>query len=134
MPKIDRRDFLKVMGLGAAATAAPFLSSKAFSGTKMPEGFYDLPMRGNVRLLHITDVHGQLNPVYFREPNVNLGVGDAFGRPPHIVGKRFLKEMGLKPDTPEAYAYTYLNFLNAARQYGRTGGFAQMKTLLDQLR
>ena len=66
MPKIDRRDFLKVMGLGAAATAAPILSSKAFSGTKMPKGFYDLPMKGNVRILHITDVHGQLKPVHFR--------------------------------------------------------------------
>jgi sulfur-oxidizing protein SoxB len=63
MPKIDRRDFLKVMGLGAAAAAAPMISSRAFSETKMPEGFYDLPMKGNVRLLHITDVHGQLKPV-----------------------------------------------------------------------
>ena len=103
MPKIDRRDFLKVMGLGAAATAVPILSSKAFSGPKMPDGFYDLPMKGNVRLLHITDAHGQLKPVYFREPNVNLGVGDAFGRPPHLVGKKLLDAMGLKPSTPESY-------------------------------
>ena len=134
MPKIDRRDFLKVMGLGAAATAVPFLSSKAFSGTKMPEGFYDLPMQGNVRLLHITDVHGQLNPVYFREPNVNLGVGDAYGRPPHLVGKKLLDAMGLEPATPESYAYTYLDFDAGAMKYGRTGGFAHVKTLLDGLR
>ena len=71
-------------------------------------------MKGNVRLLHITDVHGQLLPVYFREPNVNLGVGDAYGRPPHVVGKKLLKEMGLKANTPESYAYTYLDFDNAA--------------------
>ena len=134
MPKIDRRDFLKVMGLGAAATAAPILSSKAFSGTKMPKGFYDLPMKGNVRILHITDVHGQLKPVHFREPNVNLGVGEAFGRPPHLVGKKLLEAMGLKPNTPESHAYTYLDFDAAASKYGRTGGFAHLKTLLDRLR
>ncbi len=134
MPKIDRRDFLKIMGLGAAATAAPILSSRAFSGSTMPEGFYDLPLQGNVRILHITDVHGQLKPVYFREPNVNLGVGDAFGRPPHLVGKKLLDAMGLKPSTPESYAYTYLDFDAAALKYGRTGGFAHVKTLLDRLR
>jgi len=134
MPKLDRRDFLKALGIGAAATAAPVLSSKALSGTKMPDGFYDLPMKGNVRLLHITDVHGQLLPVYFREPNVNLGVGDAFGRPPHLVGKKLLDAMGLKPNTPESYAYSYLDFDAAALKYGRTGGFAHLKSLLDMLR
>ena len=86
MSRIDRRDFLKVMGLGAAAGAAPIVAKHALAGTSMPEKFYDLPMKGNVRLLHITDVHGQLKPVYFREPNVNLGVGEAYGRPPHLVG------------------------------------------------
>ncbi|MCB1773935.1 MAG: twin-arginine translocation signal domain-containing protein, partial [Gammaproteobacteria bacterium] len=134
MPKLDRRDFLKALGIGAAATAAPVLSSKALSGTRMPDGFYDLPMKGNVRLLHITDVHGQLLPVYFREPNVNLGVGDAFGRPPHVVGKKLLTAMGLQPNTPESYAYSYLDFDAAALKYGRTGGFAHLKTLLDRLR
>lgn len=131
---IDRRDFLKMMGLGAAAGAAPLAAQKALAGPKMPDGFYDLPMKGNVRLLHITDVHGQLNPVYFREPNVNLGVGDAYGRPPHLVGKKLLDAMGLKPATPESYAYSYLDFDAAALKYGKTGGFAHMKTLLDRLR
>jgi sulfur-oxidizing protein SoxB len=91
-------------------------------------------MLGNARILHVTDVHGQLNPVYFREPNVNLGMGEAYGRPPHIVGKKMLATMGLKENTPEAYAYTYLNFAEAARKYGRMGGYAHIKTLLDMLR
>jgi sulfur-oxidizing protein SoxB len=147
MPPFDRREFLKILGVGAAATTIPGLTacSKSDDGSgnamveptvgKDPlEGFYDLPMQGNARILHITDVHGQLNPVYFREPNVNLGIGDAFGRPPHIVGKGLLDYMGLSTDSPEAYAYTYLNFENAARQYGRTGGYAQIKTLLNRLR
>ena len=135
MPQIDRRNFLKIMGVGAAATTAPMLfPGNVFSAQTMPKGFYDLPMKGNARILHITDVHGQLNPVYFREPNVNLGVGDAYGRPPHIVGKKLLSHMSLKPDTPEAYAYSYLNFDNVAQLYGKTGGFANLNTLLKQLR
>lgn len=132
--KIDRRNFLKLMGLGTAAGAAPFVAKEVMAGPKMPEGFYDLPMKGNVRILHVTDVHGQLLPVYFREPNVNLGMGDAFGRPPHLVGKKLLKAMGLQPQTPESYAYTYLNFEADALKYGHTGGYPQIKTLLDKLR
>ncbi|MGB5832260.1 MAG: 5'-nucleotidase C-terminal domain-containing protein [Thiohalocapsa sp.] len=134
MPKLDRRDFLKVAGLSATAGAVPFLASRAASRPMMPEGFYDTPMKGNVRILHITDVHGQLKPVYFREPNVNLGLGDAFGRPPHLVGNKLLDAMGLKANTPESYAYTYLDFDVAAVKFGRTGGFAHLKTLLDMLR
>ena len=65
---------------------------------------------------------------------MNLGVGDAFGRPPHVVGNKLLDAMGLKPATPESYAYTYLDFDAAALKYGRTGGYAHMKTLLDRLR
>ena len=155
MPPIDRREFIKLMGLTTVpvlisceaetppeaqpaappAPAAPPPAPKPMANTSgAPEGFYDVPMKGSARILHITDVHGQLNPVYFREPNVNLGVGDAYGRPPHVVGKKLLAHMGLNEDTPESYAYTYLNFDEAAKKYGRTGGFPQLKTLLDQLR
>jgi len=132
--RIDRRDFMKLLGLGAAASTVPLVAHHALAGPNPPKGFYDVPMKGNVRFLHITDVHGQLRPVYFREPNVNLGVGEAFGRPPHLVGKKLLDAMGLKPNTPESYAYTYLNFEQDALKYGRTGGYAHIKTLLDQLR
>lgn len=152
MPRIDRRNFVKLMGLStvpalisceaetppeaqkampAASAAKPAMAS---AGDGAPAGFYDVPMKGAARLLHITDVHGQLLPVYFREPNVNLGVGDAYGRPPHVVGKKLLAEMGLSENTPESYAYTYLDFENAAEKYGRTSGWPQLKTLLDQLR
>ncbi len=134
MSRIGRREFLKLMSAGAAAGSMPWLYQYANASTSLSKDFYKIPMKGNARILHITDVHGQLNPVYFREPNVNLGVGDAYGRAPHIVGKQLLKEMGIKPSTPEAHAYTYLDFENSARQYGRMGGFAHIKTLLDSLR
>ncbi len=142
MPPFNRREFLKILSAGAAATT---LAACDKSGPDKPPidkagvaagtaDYYDLPMQGNARILHITDVHGQLKPVYFREPNVNLGVGDAYGRPPHIVGRKLLDYMGLKPDTMEAYAYTYLDFDASALKYGKTGGFAHIKTLLDRLR
>jgi sulfur-oxidizing protein SoxB len=136
MSRIDRRDFLKLLSAGAAAGTFPWLSAcgKDAAAGILPKDFYNIPKRGNARILHCTDFHGQLNPVFFREPNVNLGMGDAFGRPPHMVGKALLKEMGLKENSPEAYAYTYLNFNQAAQKFGRMGGMAHMKTLADQLR
>ncbi len=138
MSQIDRRTFLKLMGISAATGATGWSYSSAVqsktSTAAISSSFYDLPMKGNARILHTTDFHGQLLPVYFREPNVNLGVGDALGRPPHLVGNKLLKAMKLKTGTPESYAYTYLDFDNAALKYGKTGGFAHMKTLLDSLR
>lgn len=138
MPLINRRKFIKLAGTGAAASTIPAIlpltTASAEKSNNSAKDFYNLPIQGNVRILHITDVHGQLNPVFFREPNVNLGVGDAYGRPPHVVGKKLLDWMGLKANSPEAYAYTYLNFDNVAKIYGRTGGFAHIKTLLNRLR
>ena len=133
MQKLDRRTFIKMLGASAAAGSFPWLSACS-KGGPVSEDIYNIPAHGNVRILHCTDFHGQLRPVYFREPNVNLGVGDAYGRPPHLVGKKLLTAMGLKENSPEAYAYTYLNFDNAAAKYGRTGGMAHMKTLADRLR
>ncbi len=134
MQKLDRRTFIKMLGAGAAAGSFPWLSACSKGGGNISEDIYNIPAHGNVRILHCTDFHGQLKPVYFREPNVNLGVGEAYGRPPHLVGKKLLKAMGLKENTPESYAYTYLDFDNAAVKYGRTGGMAHMKTLADRLR
>lgn len=136
MSQLDRRTFLKLLSMGAfgagAAASMPWLLQNAYADNHAAD-FYQLPLDGDARILHITDVHGQLKPVYFREPNVNLGVGDAYGRPPHLVGKALLKAMGLEEDSMEAYAYTYLQFEQYAKQYGRMGGFSHLKTLLNQL-
>jgi sulfur-oxidizing protein SoxB len=86
-----------------------------------------------VRLLHVTDVHAQLLPVYFREPSVNLGVDEALGRPPHVVGEAFLKKFGVT--TPSlSHAFTYLDFDAAAKRYGKVGGYAHLATLVKRLR
>ncbi len=96
--------------------------------------FYDLPTFGNVSLLHFTDCHAQLLPSYFREPSVNLGVGEAAGKPPHLVGEHLLKAFGIAPNSPQAHAFTALDFTQAARTYGKVGGFAHLATLVKQLR
>jgi len=93
-----------------------------------------LPVFGNARVLHFTDCHAQLRPIYFREPNVNLGVGPALGKPPHLVGDRLLAHFGLEPGTAEAHAFSFLDFADAAERYGRVGGFAHLTTLIKRLR
>ena len=134
MTDLQRRQLIKLIGAGAVASSLPGCFIKSSQFASKPKDFYKLDMQGNARILHITDVHGQLQPVYFREPNVNLGIGEAFGRPPHVVGQGLLKHMGIKENSAESYAYSYLDFKSAAERFGRTGGFAHIKTLLDQLR
>ena len=97
-------------------------------------GVYDLERFGNARILHMTDVHAQLRPVFFREPSVNLGVGAMRGNPPHLVGKAFLDRFGIRPDSADAYAFTCIEFEKAAGRFGKLGGFAHLKTLVDRLR
>jgi S-sulfosulfanyl-L-cysteine sulfohydrolase len=130
----SRREFMQVLAVASAGGMAlnhkDVLAGKPGAGQAM----YDLPKFGNVSFLHFTDCHAQLMPIYFREPNVNLGVADALGRPPHIVGEGLLKHFKIRPGTPEAHAFTYLNFEQAAKTYGKVGGFAHMATLIKQMR
>ncbi len=129
---MKRREFLHVLASAAAAGFA--LDARTADAKRDPDAFYALPRFGNVHLLHFTDCHAQLLPAYFREPDVNLGVGIAKGRPPHLVGEALLKRFGIKPGTREAYAFTCLDFAHAARLYGKLGGFAQLATLIKRLK
>jgi sulfur-oxidizing protein SoxB len=124
-----RRDFLKVAGAAALAPALPRLARAADNPS-----VYDFEHFGNARILHLTDTHAQLKPVYFREPSVNLGIGAMRGRPPHLVGRAFLDRFGIKPDTADAHAFTFLEFEKSAARFGKLGGFAHLKTLIDRLR
>ena len=98
------------------------------------ERLYSVPKFGNVSFLHFTDCHAQLTPIHFREPSVNLGVAEAVGRPPHIVGEKLLKQFGIKPGSAQAHAFSCLDFTQAAKTYGRVGGFAHMATLIKQIK
>jgi S-sulfosulfanyl-L-cysteine sulfohydrolase len=126
---IRRRDFLK---LASAATISPSLPGMARSANST--GIYDLERFGNARILHMTDAHAQLLPVYLREPSVNLGLGAMQGKPPHLVGRAFLERFGIRPESADAYAFTCLDFEKSALRFGKLGGFAHLKTLIDRLR
>jgi sulfur-oxidizing protein SoxB len=128
---MDRRSFLEALAV-AAASGLPIASRAALG--EDGNAFYDVPRFGNVSLLHFTDCHAQLLPVQFREPNVNLGIAEALGRPPHLVGGKLLREFGIPPNTRESYAFTYIDFERATRAYGRMGGFAHLATLVRRLR
>ncbi|EIJ43977.1 5'-nucleotidase/2',3'-cyclic phosphodiesterase-like hydrolase [Beggiatoa alba B18LD] len=126
---LNRRQFMQIM---AVASAAGLLPQKIFA--RQASDLYDVPNFGQVRLLHITDTHAQLLPLYYREPHINLGFDSMQGQVPHLVGKALLKQAGIAENTPEAHAFTYLNFSDAAQQYGKVGGFAHLASLVKQLR
>ena len=130
---MNRREFLHLLG-AAAACGLPLAHFSGRAHAQNAAHFYDLPRFGNAHFLHFTDCHAQLMPLWFREPNVNLGVADMRGRPPHLVGEALLRHFGIKRGTPEAHAFTYLDFEQAARTYGKVGGFAHLATLVKQLR
>ena len=125
---MDRRNFLRWLGVAAASGVTPRVALAA------DDDLYDVGRFGNVRILHLTDSHAQLQPVYFREPSVNIGVGDMRGKPPHIVGGAFLEYFNIVPGGRAAHAFTFLDYQDAAHRYGRMGGFAHLKTLIDRLR
>lgn len=124
---MQRRQFLQSL---AFLGLAPKLANSAI----FADDLYHLPEFGNARLLHFTDCHAQLLPVYYREPGVNLGVGDAKNKPPHLTGLAWLNFFSIKAGTREAYAFTDIDFNAAAQHYGKMGGFAHLATLIKQLR
>ncbi len=89
---------------------------------------------GNVSLIHVTDIHAQTRPIWFREPEWNIGVGEAAGRPPHVVGRAFIDMFGLKPASPEAYALTYTDFEALGQAYGRMGGLDRVARVVNAIR
>ena len=126
---MNRREFLGTLA-AAAVCGAPLSAARA----QVTQALYDLPPFGNVSLLHFTDCHAQLLPTHFREPSANIGVGEAAGLFPHLVGEHLLRAAGIVPGTAEAHAFTYLDFAAAARRYGKIGGFAHLATLVKRLR
>lgn len=129
---LSRRDFLLAMG-AAAAAGLPVSDLRARTNPQI-NALYDIKKFGNVHLLHMTDCHAQLNPVHYREPSMNMGVGDAFGKMPHIVGDSLLKAVGVPAGSALAHAFSCLNFEEAASVYGRLGGFSHLKVLVDKFR
>lgn len=134
---ISRRDFLQATVAASAIYGASGVgnwSRLAAQQAMSQDDLLQFDTTGNVTLIHITDIHGQLKPIYFREPEINLGVGDNAGMPPHVTGEDFLKLFDIAPGTPEAYALTYNDFTALARTYGRMGGLDRVSTILNAIR
>lgn len=134
---ISRREFLQasvaasaIVGLSGFGNWSKLAAQQALTQDQLLQ-FDDF---GNVTLIHITDIHAQLKPIWFREPEWNIGVGEAFGKPPHVVGKDFIQMFNLTPGSPEAYALTYEDFSALGRTYGRMGGMDRVATVVKSIR
>jgi len=134
---LSKREFLQVLA-AAGAAGLPLGRWAHADTTQAGLAIYDVapPFKGAgaVSLLHFTDCHAQLKPIRFREPSVNVGIGDMQGQWPHRVGVRLLQAAGFTAGSPLAHAFTYLDFEAASRRYGKVGGFAHLATLIKRLK
>ncbi len=134
---ISRRDFLQATVAASAIYGASGVGNWAKLAAQQAltqDQLLNFDTFGNVTLIHITDIHAQMKPIYFREPEVNLGLGDVNGLPPHVTGADFLKMFNMKPGTPEAYALSYVDFTSLAKTYGRMGGIDRIATVVNAIR
>lgn len=134
---ISRRDFLQVgMATTAIYGASGFgnFSRLAAQQKLTQDDLLKFDTYGNISLIHITDIHGQLKPIYFREPEINLGVGNATGQVPHITGAQFRKMYGINDGSPSHYALTHNDFSALAKEYGRLGGLDRVSTVIKAIR
>ncbi|MFT5342607.1 MAG: sulfur-oxidizing protein SoxB, partial [Paracoccaceae bacterium] len=134
---ISRRDFLQMsMAASALVGASGFgnWSRLAAQQRLTQDQLLEFDTYGNVSLIHVTDIHGQLNPIYFREPSVNIGVGGNKGQVPHVTGADFRKAYGVVDASPSAYALTSTDFSALAQGYGKVGGIDRMATVINAIR
>jgi sulfur-oxidizing protein SoxB len=134
---ISRRDFLQASVAASAIVGASGVgnwSRVAAQQGLTQDQLLDFDTLGNVTIIHITDIHAQLKPVYFREPEINIGVGAVDGLPPHVTGKDFLNLFNMTAGTPEAYAMTYDDFTSLAKGYGKMGGIDRVATVINSIR
>ena len=132
---ITRREILHVGVATAALAAGDSALMRAVAQQHLSKSeLLRFDALGNVTLLHVADIHGQLLPVYFREPSVNLGVGEARGQPPHLTGREFLRRFGIPEKSALAYVLTDLDFATLAKTYGRIGGLDRLATVVKHVR
>ncbi|MDJ0896239.1 MAG: thiosulfohydrolase SoxB, partial [Alphaproteobacteria bacterium] len=134
---ITRREFLQMSVAASAIYGASGVGGWARLSAQQSltqDQLLDFKTTGNVTLIHFTDCHAQLMPVWFREPSINIGVGEAAGKPPHVSGADFLKLYDIAPGSPEAYALTSDDFVNMAQAYGRIGGMDRVATVVKAIR
>jgi len=131
----SRREFIQMASVSAAMLGGYSNWNRLAARQALTEDdLLKFDSKGQVTLLHLTDIHAQLRPVYFRPPSENFGVGMFEGVPPHLVGEDFLRHFNIDPGTPLAYAHTMVDYVNLARTYGRLGGIDRTATLIKAIR
>ena len=131
----SRREFLQFAAASAGIFSAyPSFAAAAARQQLTQDDLLFFNAKGQVTLLHLTDIHGQLKPVYFRPPSENFGVADFEGIPPHLVGQDFLRHFGIERGSALAYAHTMVDYEALARAYGRLGGLDRTATLIKAIR
>ncbi|TDK42173.1 thiosulfohydrolase SoxB [Antarcticimicrobium luteum] len=134
---ISRRDFLQVSMAASSLVGASGFGNWARLAAQQSlsqDQLLQFDTFGNISLIHVTDIHAQLKPIYFREPSINLGVGANKGQVPHITGADFRKAYGIADGSPSAYALTYDDFSSLAGTYGRVGGLDRVSTVINAIR
>lgn len=132
---LSRRDILQASAAAAVLLGGGARIGAAAATQKISQAdLLRFQPLGQVTLLHFTDIHAQIVPLHFREPSVNIGVGEALGLPPHLVGQHLLTQYGIKAGTPEAHALAYPDFVQLAKDYGKLGGMAHLATLVKAIR
>lgn len=134
---ISRREFLQASVAASALFGASGFgnwSKVAAQQSLTQDDLLRFDTFGNVSLIHVTDIHAQLKPIWFREPEFNFGVGDVRGLPPHVTGQDFLNLYNLTPGSREAYALTYQDFVALGREYGKMGGLDRIATVVKAIR
>ena len=130
----SRREFIQLASISAMLFASQSWNTLAAKQKLRTEDLLKFDSKGQVTLLHLTDIHGQLKPVYYRPPSENFGVGNFEGIPPHLVGKAFLEHFRISPNTPLAYAHTMVDYVPLAKEYGKLGGLDRTSTLIKAIR
>ena len=134
---ISRRDFLQVSMAASALYGASGFGNWAKLAAQQAltqDQLLEFDTFGNVTLIHVTDIHAQTKPIYFREPEINIGVGDNKGAVPHITGAEFRRLYGIEDGSPSHYALTYNDFASLAQEYGRVGGLDRVATVINAIR
>ncbi|MFT6426722.1 MAG: sulfur-oxidizing protein SoxB, partial [Celeribacter sp.] len=134
---INRRDFLQVsMAASAVVGASGFGNWSRLAAQQLltQDQLLDFDTFGNVSLIHVTDIHGQLKPIHFREPSINIGVGDNKGQVPHVTGADFRKLYGIQEGSASQYALTSEDFAALGQTYGKVGGLDRVSTVINSIR
>ncbi len=133
---ISRREFLTAAAAASllGGSSAGWLGRLAAQQRLTQDDLLRFEPLGNVTIVHLTDIHAQTVPLYFREPSINIGVGDAKGKVPHLTGADFRKHFRIADKSAEAYALTHDDFAQLARSYGRMGGLDRIATVVKAIR